>query len=828
MSTGAFDLGSYGAEIVLNTSQFESSMQNAEQQMTNNETKTKGWAGSIGTIAVGAVAGLGLAVAGAAVAGVKMADDLNKALNGLQASTGSTDEEMKGMEQSLKNIYNNNFGDSFEDIANSMATVKQNTGLTGAELEKTTQNALMLRDTFELDVTESTNAANSMMKQFGISSDEAFNLIAQGAQNGANKNGDLIDSLNEYAPQFKAMGFSADEFTNVLIDGAKNGAFSIDKVGDAMKEFNIRSKDMSATSMDAFKSLGLNGEEMSKSFAKGGESAQKSFSQVMTSLNSIKDPVEKNRIGVELFGTQFEDLEAKGIASLANIGTTASLSKDALGEINKVKYNSLGEAFEGIKRNLLTGLLEPMQKNVLPVLSEFANWFIAHLPQIQATMSTVFSAIGSVIGGFIDIVKSIIGAFQETESSTGTSFGKVKETISTILETIKGIITDVMGAIQVIWQKYGDVIMSFTQTIWASISQVISGVLEVIRGVVNTVLGLLTGDWDKAWNGIKQIFSGVWDALNGLVQTYMNAMNAVINTVLTAISNVFKTIWTGIKDAVVSIAQSIWDSVTAKFNSMKESLSTTVNNIKSSISTIFTDMKTSVVDIAQNIWNDVKGKFNSLKESISSIIGSIKTKASEIFTDMKSGLVGIAHNIWEEVKGKITSLKESAATIFDGIRSKAVEIFNKVKSAITDPVENAKETVLGIVEKIKNAFNFTWKLPDLKLPHVSVSMKKNDYGIPYPDFDVSWYANGGFFDRPELAVLGDGGKEAAVPLIGRRMDPFADAVFNRLDKQMRMNSNQANSTQNIQNYHFNNLTIKTENASTFLPDLRRIVSTRKP
>ncbi|WML44092.1 phage tail tape measure protein [Neobacillus sp. PS3-40] len=735
MSESAFDLGSYGADLVLDSSQFETSMSNAESQLTNHEGKTKGWAKNIGMIATGAVAGLGVALAGAAVAGVKMADDLNKALNGLQASTGSTDEEMKGMGDSLKNIYNNNFGESFDDIAQSMALVKQNTGLAGKELESATQNALMLRDTFDMDVAGSTNAANSMMKQFGISSKEAFNLIAQGAQNGANKNGDLIDSLNEYSPQFKAMGFSAEQFTNVLIDGAKNGQFSIDKVGDAMKEFNIRSKDLSTTSLDAFKSLGMNGEKMSASFAKGGESAQKSFNQVMTSLNGIKDPVEKNRIGVELFGTQFEDLEAKGIAALGNIGNTASLSKDALGEINKVKYSSFGDAIEGIKRNLLTGLLEPMQKNVLPILSDFANWISAHMPQIEATISTVFSAIGTVIGGFISVVKGIISVFQETDSSTNSSFSKVRDTISTILGTIKGIIFDITSAIKILWQKYGEDIMKYAKTAWENISTVISGVLQVIRGIVQVVTGLLTGDWDKAWKGIKNIVLGVLTAIKGLLDQYLNMYKAVVNTVMTVISNIFKTIWEGIKSTVTKVAS--------------------------------------------DIYSGVKGKFETLSSSISSIFSSI----------------------WSTAK----------------------TIFGKIKDAITSPIETAKSTVLGLIDKIKGAFNFTWSLPKLKLPHVSVDMKKNSLGIPYPDFDISWYKTGSYFNKPSIVGLGESGGEVILPVENENyMAPFADAVYDRLATNLlkrASNNNVSASTQTINlnpNFKFE----VTDNSGSF--DARKI------
>lgn len=689
--TGTFDLGSYGAEIVINDSQFTDGMRNAENQINQVDGKAKIFGANLGTLAAGAVAGLGLALVGAMVAGVKATDELDKALNGLQASTGATDSEMKGMEESLKNIYSNNYGEDFKDIADSMALVKQNTGLAGKELEKTTQNALALRDTFELEVGETTNAANSLMKQFGISSEQAFNLIAQGAQNGANKNGDLIDSLNEYAPQFKAMGFSAEQFTNVLIDGAKNGAFSIDKVGDAVKEFNIRSKDGSDASAEGFKLLGLNAEQMTSKFAKGGDTAQAAFKQVMASLNSIEDPIKKNAAGVALFGTQFEDLEAGGIAALGNIGTTASLTNDALGKINEVKYDSFGDAMTGIGRNLQLGLLEPMQKYVLPLLSDFANWITDHLPQIQATMSTVFGTIGSAIGGVIDVVKSVISTFKDTESSSNSSFTKIKDNISSILNTLKGIITDIMSAIKVIWSKYGDDIMKYAKSSWENISKVISGVLQVIRGVVQVVTGLLTGDWDKALSGLKNIASGAFKAIEGIIKQSINAGKAVIDTTLTIIGNIFK-------------------------------------------------------------------------------------------------------------------------TSLDGVLSTATTIFGKVKSALINPIESAKESISKIVDKIKNAFDFTWKLPDLKLPHVSVSMKKNSLGIPYPDFDVSWYAKGGIFDKASIVGLAENGREAILPLENpAALAPFADAITDRIIDKFRSPSNTTNHTNsheynykidvNIDNFH---------------------------
>jgi phage-related minor tail protein len=586
--SGVFDLGSYGAEILLDTTNFINGMRNADNQMGNAESRAKKFAGSIGTLATGAIAGLGAALVGATVVGVKMGDDLQKSLNKLQASTGATDKEMKGMESSLKNIYNAGYGEDFNDIAQSMSLVKQNTGLAGKALEDTTKNALTLRDTFEFDVNESSRTAQALMKQFGITSDQAFNLIAQGAQNGANKNGDLLDSLNEYAPQFKSMGFSAEEFTNVLIDGAKNGAFSIDKVGDAVKEFNIRSKDGSKASAEGYALLGLNAKSMTAQFAQGGDTAQQAFTKVMTSLNAIEDPVKKNTAGVALFGTQFEDLEAQGIAALGNIGNTASLSKDALGKISEVKFNSLGDAFEGIKRNLQTAMIEPMQKHVLPLLSQFSKFIISNMPQIKSFISTTFEAIGKSFSVVINITKSLIGAFSDANKSSNSSFTKVKEVISTTISTVKSVIGEFVKFGTTIWSKYGDDIVKYAKTSFGFISKIITGTLQVVRGIVKTVLSLLTGDFKGVGEGLKLIVSGAFTAIVNIIKQALFGLKSVFKAAWELVGNVTSSALLGLaklavdwgKDIVRGLVKGLGSMIKAVTDKAKEIANSVTNTIK--------------------------------------------------------------------------------------------------------------------------------------------------------------------------------------------------------------------------------------------------------
>lgn len=197
------------------------------------------------------------AVGGALTGAVISANSEEKALNSLQAQTGLTAEEMAKYKNVLEDVYTGNFGESQEEVANVLALIKQTTNETNpSKLKDMTENLFTLRDTYDYDFVETLRAVNMLMEQFGVTGDEAFNLIAQGSQKGLNKNGDLLDTINEYSVHYKQLGYDANEFFNSLENGSKAGTFSIDKLGDAMKEFGIRSKDTNSSTQEGFALLG--------------------------------------------------------------------------------------------------------------------------------------------------------------------------------------------------------------------------------------------------------------------------------------------------------------------------------------------------------------------------------------------------------------------------------------------------------------------------------------------------------------------------------------------------------------------------------------------
>ena len=360
-----------------------------------------------------AVAGIGIAAASAA-AGlfVKTGQDDIRTMNGIQAQTGATGEELKDFGQIAQDIYKTGKGESFQEIADALVNIRQSSKLAGDELKTAANAALLLKDSFGMETAETTRAATALMKNFGISAEEAYGLIAYGAQNGANRNGDLADILNEYSVHYKALGLNANQFVDTLVKGADAGSFSIDKIGDAIKEFNIRSKDASDSSAEAFKALGLNANNMFAQFAAGGNTAEAAFFQTVQALNAIQDPVKKNTIGVALFGTMFEDLEAGILNNFSNISGAAIDATETLRQIERVKYNDVGYAISQIGRTFETALIPSAEAAGQAIFDKMPE-IQASIAKVMPTVTALGAAFAAAIPGIIDAIGSAAGVLKD-------------------------------------------------------------------------------------------------------------------------------------------------------------------------------------------------------------------------------------------------------------------------------------------------------------------------------------------------------------------------------------------------------------------------------
>ena len=335
---------------------------------------------------------------------VTFSAEFESAMNALQVQTGMSSKEMEKYNGIMKEMYNKNYGESFDDIAQSIATVAQNSKeVDPAKIQELTEGALTLRDAFGFEVNETMRAANMLMDQFGISGEEAYNLIAQGAQNGLNKNGDLLDTINEYAVHFKQTGRGAEDFFNMLENGAEEGTFSVDKLGDAWKEFGIRAKDTTNTTTEAYEILGLNADEMRAKFAAGGESAKQATDTILTALFSMDDAVKQNQAGVDLFGTMWEDLGADAIKALSDTNGEITTTKNSLEEINKVQYSGFEHELEQLKREFKTSLSKPLAEEVIPQVKKFVDTL-----KNSGSLQSFSNILGDVAGIFLELANKLL------------------------------------------------------------------------------------------------------------------------------------------------------------------------------------------------------------------------------------------------------------------------------------------------------------------------------------------------------------------------------------------------------------------------------------
>lgn len=446
---------------------------------------------TVGSAVGGIAVATGKAVVEAGKYLAELGDDYNKAMNQLSASTGATGDELDALGESVKNIYAQNLGEDFNDVAEGLAATQKASDLAGEALEQATAAGFALRDTFDYDISESARAASALMKNFNISAEEAYDLIATGAQNGADKNGDLLDTLNEYSAQFAALGLSADQFMGSLVEGADAGLFSIDKVADAVKEFNIRAKDGSDSSAEAFKGLGLNSDKMFAAFAAGGETAQAAFFDTVEALNKLEDPLKRNEIGVALFGSQFEDLEAGILPVLGDIETAAYDGAAALQQINDVKYNDLGSAFEAVKRSAEVALL-PMASMIANTLTSLApiltDTFEEISPVITDTLNACMPFVQDFLVGMGDTLKKVMPMVTELAAGIMPLLPPLMQLIEALLPPVVSLLNAIMPLLSPL--------LAILEPIASVLGTIVGWVSKIVSfgsGVISKIAGLFGG-----------------------------------------------------------------------------------------------------------------------------------------------------------------------------------------------------------------------------------------------------------------------------------------------------------------------------------------------
>lgn len=536
---------------------------------------------------------VGVAAAGAfTTALVKIGTEYQAATGQISAATGATGAELETLQGVMENVYGNNYGDSMADVADAVATVSQQMkGLSDGELQSVTEGAFALRDVFQYDVAESVRAANALVNNFGISGDDAMNLIAAGAQNGLDFSGELLDTISEYSVQFAKVGIDADQMFQIMQAGADSGAWNLDKVGDAIKEMSIRVVDGSDTTAAGFQAIGMDADIMAQKFAAGGETAQQAFQETIQALAGMEDPVQQNIAGVNLFGTMWEDLGPEVVAQLASITDEAYAAGDELQKMQEVKYDNLGDALKGLGRQLevellplaneltsfltdifqeidlsglgegLMGLISTVTTTlgpaVQPLLDLFGSLFSADtfsslggvLTGLQGPLQSLATFLQPIILAFSQMAQNVFPVFVAVGQTVAGAISQIFQALSPLMAPLQQLAMSIFPAISAVLGAVGQAFINLVNVVMPPITGLISflmpafqGLLTILQNVINFITNIFTANWSAAWQNITNIFGTIWGGIVGLVKAPINAVISIINSAIGAINSISVTI----------------------------------------------------------------------------------------------------------------------------------------------------------------------------------------------------------------------------------------------------------------------------------------------
>ena len=309
----------------------------------------------------------------------------------IRISTDLSEDALKKYQEVMGEVYQNNYGDSFNEVAEAISQVVYHMGeLDGSSMQEITENAFVLKDTFEMDVNDTLSGASALMAEMGVSSEKAFGLIVSGAQNGLNRSGDMLDKIAEYSPLWGKAGFSAEKMFSILENGLDAGASDLDTVNDFVKEFISALSDGRVE-----KSLSGFSEETQKLFGEmqaGEATAAEVFQGVINDLSSAENQQRALTAAGNIWSNLEEGNARRVITSLGNLNDSYGDVKGKMNELKEIQYDDLDNQIAGISRTLQVQLGEQMQK-ILPALSGGLEFLSDNLVAVEASVAGVGTAI---------------------------------------------------------------------------------------------------------------------------------------------------------------------------------------------------------------------------------------------------------------------------------------------------------------------------------------------------------------------------------------------------------------------------------------------------
>ena len=687
-------------------------------------------------------------------------------------ATKSTTEEMGSLFATGYGIYKSSYEDMSdlefgEMFSAGISTAVKNYKTAGSEMASSisalgataTNNNVPLEEQLailgQLQTTMSGSEAATKYKSFlnqAASAGEKLGLTFTDANNNLmstpqileqlkSKYGDTIDAVEKQ--QLKE-AFGTDEAVAMIdllygdIDGLSGG---IDSMADSMK----RGTDVTQEMAEAINNTPAQKFEVLKQQIHNN--VEELGNGLLPAVNNTMDKVS----GLIQKGSEWISNNQETVQTIMNVAMKLGIVLVVLGTVIGV-VGTVGKAIMSAKTAITT------MKTAWTVLS---GAFAA-------------SPVGWVVIGIVALVAAFVLLWNKSEAFRNFWIG--------LFENVKGAVTQAWSTLQPALENLGQNLMKLYEA-----AKPILEIIGVIAGAIGTVF---VGAFVGAIQGVLAALTPLTNALSSLVSFATNVVSAIVA--------LFRGDFSGACDFASAAVDDLKNFFINGFNAITSFIGGFVdgflNVVGGALSAIGIDASSAISGVKETVSNGL----NAVKGFFGNIMGAAADTAKEKLSNIKNayeqnggGIKGVVAASQEAVKGyftsgltfidnltggKLTGIKQKFLDGMNGAKSAVTGVLDNVKSSFQSKLDAAHSVVSGFVGKLKSAFSFNWKLPDLKIPHISISGGVAPFGIAgkgsLPSFDIQWYAKGGVMTKPTIFgasggnLLGGGeaGDEAILPL----------------------------------------------------------------
>jgi tape measure domain-containing protein len=772
-------------EAILDHTKFDKDVDELKDEVSNSGweefgRKAKSALGKVGStiVGVGKVANTVVGAISTALGGIALSGGFDRAMNIEQAEAKlvglghSTDEVAAIMDDALGSVKGTAYGlgDAASAAANLSAsgiqagkdvgqlegvlsTVASTAAVSGRDFNevasvfgKVAATGHLTGETLQQLQDSGVPVLSLLAEHYGTTAEAASEMVSEGE----------VDFQTFNAVMHESMGSAAAEMGGTFQGQLDNTKAALSRFGaSAITPFTEAFKTIAPSLQDAIDAVASALQplidDLSGPLSQAAQAAAGALESFTEWLNASPPAVQKAVAGVAAFVMAFSSVTGVIGPVLGRLGQLASIipSVGAAGEAGAGGVGLLGRAMGALSgpAGIVLAVIAAVAAAVI-YLWNTNDEFRAH---VTAALESVRESVSELWGMAQPVIMGAVGAVQQLWSVAGPVLqqlgGVLLDVVAVAVEAVADAVAALFGWLaSVDWGSIASAVMGVFSPLVESVRSGISDMLTAAQNAVATLtpaIDVVRG----ALTMLAPVFEGLMTIIGGFVDLLVSALLPQLKAAATVVTTVFGTAFQ-VAAAVVSAAMQVIAGIV-----------TTVVGVIETIVGVFVGVFT--------------GDWSMASEG-----------ASTAMRGMAGIVTGILNGLLSTVSAIVNGIANVFSSVLNGITGTVAGIFGSVSSTIGNLMGDAKSNVSGALDSIAGFFrNLKIEWPHINLPHFTVSGSFNldPANFSVPSIGIEWYAKGGIFNGPSIAGLGEAGPEAAMPLQGRNMWPFADAVAARLE-----------------------------------------------